>query len=792
MTQILAKQFLVALLTSVTCWPLLAQTTGTLSGIVKDTKTGEPLIGATVLLENTNLGTSTDLDGRFIIQDIPPKTYNLVTSFVGYATLVRYNIVIRSEGNPDLSIELEENINTLSEIVVKPNPFEKENNTPLSIQKLNQEEIAAYPGGNNDIAKVVQSLPGVSGSVGGFRNDVIIRGGAPNENVYFLDGIEIPNINHFATQGSAGGPVGLLNVSFFDGVTLSASSFAAQYDNVLSGVLQFDQRNGNARNLQTNLRIGSSEAALTFEGPLFKNKAPESNTTFITSVRRSYLQLLFQAIGLPFLPDYWDYQYKVNHRINLYNDIYITGVGSVDDLAINELDEFDPEQQAIQDQIPVIRQRTNTVGIGWQHRFKDNSGFLRTTLSNNSLNNEFLQYEDNVNETGLYLENDSQETETRLRVSLTQFLGKWTMTYGLLALNADYSNETSDLVNDRQFDASLNLFRYGLFAQSAAKFAKDRLALSFGLRADGNSFTASGHELYRTISPRASFSYQLSPIGDWTFNASLGRYFKILPYTTLGFQDNAGDYVNQNADYIRSDHAVIGMEYLLSASSRLTLESFYKRYANYPVSISDGISLANKGGGFEVFGSEPVASDGAGRTYGLELLYQQKFTGRFYAVAAVTLYKSEFSGAANDDFTPAVWDNGLLVSLLGGYKFGKNWEISGRYRFLGEAPYAPIDQEATLANYPAVIRDFSLLGTVRLDPFSQLDIRLDKKWSFKKFSLDLFVDIQNVLVQGQPSEPQYGLDRDETGAIITPERLVLVNAADSDSVLPSLGVVLNF
>ncbi len=775
-----------------TACPLLAQTSGTLSGIVKDAKTGEPLIGATVLLETTDLGTSTDFDGRFSISNIPPKTYNLITSFVGYATLVRYNIVVRSEGNPDLLIELEENASTLSEVVVTPNPFEKESNTPLSIQKLSQEEIAAYPGGNNDIAKVVQSLPGVSGSVGGFRNDVIIRGGAPNENVYFLDGIEIPNINHFATQGSAGGPVGLLNVSFFDGVTLSASSFGAQYDNVLSGVLQFDQRNGNARNLQTNLRIGSSEAALTFEGPLFKKEAQESNTTFIASVRRSYLQLLFQAIGLPFLPDYWDYQYKVNHRINLYNDIYITGVGSIDDLAINELEEFDPEQQAIQDQIPVIQQRTNTVGIGWQRRFKDNSGFLRTTLSSNSLSNQFLQYEDNVNETGLYLENDSQETETRLRMSLTRFMGKWTTTFGLMALNADYSNETTDLVNDRQFNTSLNLIRYGIFAQTAAKFAKDRLGLSFGLRADGNSFTETGHELYRTISPRASLSYQLSQNGDWTLNASLGRYFKILPYTTLGFQDNAGNYINQNADYIRSDHAVVGVEYLLTASSRLTLESFYKRYANYPVSTTDGISLANKGGGFEVFGSEPITSDGSGRTYGLELLYQQKFTGRFYAVAAFTIYKSEFSEAENDDYTPAVWDNGLLVSLLGGYKFGRNWEISGRYRFLGEAPYAPVDQVATLANYPAIIRDFSQLGTVRLDPFSQLDLRVDKKWSFKKFSLDLFVDIQNVLSQNQPSEPQYGLDRDETGAVITPEKLVLISAMDSGSVLPSLGVVLNF
>ena len=206
---------------------------GQLSGKVTDAKTGEPLIGVNVVLDGTTIGASTDIDGRYTIEAIPAKTYNLTASYIGYISVTKFNIVIRSEGNFDVDFQLSENVATLGEVVVVPNPFEKEEVTPLSIQKLNQEEIAAYPGGNNDIAKVVQTLPGVSGSVGGFRNDVIIRGGAPNENVYFLDGVQIPNINHFSTQGSGGGPVGLLNVSFFEGVTLSASAFGAQYDNVL-------------------------------------------------------------------------------------------------------------------------------------------------------------------------------------------------------------------------------------------------------------------------------------------------------------------------------------------------------------------------------------------------------------------------------------------------------------------------------------------------------------------------------------------------------------------------------
>ena len=771
---------------------LFAQSTGTISGKVTDAKTGEPLIGATVILEGTELGDATNSDGRYTIDNIPAKTYNVKVSYVGFISQTKFNVVIRSEGNIDINFQLEEQLSELDEINITPNPFAKEDVTPLSIQKLNQQEIAAYPGGNNDIAKVVQSLPGVSGSVGGFRNDVIIRGGAPNENVYYLDGIPIPNINHFSTQGSAGGPVGLLNVSFFEGVSLTASSFDSKYENVLSGVLQFNQRNGNDREFMGNLRVGSSEAALTVEGPLFKGNNSESNTTYIASVRRSYLQLLFQAIGLPFLPDYWDYQYKVNHRIDNNNRIYLTGVGSIDDLAINDLDEFDPEQEAIQNQIPVIRQNSNTAGIGWRRQFADNSGFMETVISNNTLGNFFYRYEDNVNETGLYLKNESRETETHLRYQATKFIDNWTISGGLNVINADYTNTTEDIINNLNFETNLNFFRYGVFAQSSADFLNNRLGLSLGLRADGNTFTEAGNELYRTLSPRFSISYKLTENENLTANASVGRYYKILPYTTLGFQTNNGDFPNTNSAYIQNDHLVAGIEYLLNERARVSAEGFLKLYDDYPISTIDSVSLANKGGDFEVFGSEEIISEGKGRTYGLELLYQQKFTGKFYGVAALTFYKSEFTNLYDDEYKPAVWDNVVLVSLLGGYKFGNNWEVSSRYRFLGKSPYPPVDQQQTLENYPAVFRDYEDLGSVRLDPLSQLDVRIDKKFNFENLSLDIYLEVQNVLGQPSPSEPRYGLNRGENGEVITPRELIQVNTTDSGELLPSIGLVLNF
>ncbi len=331
-----------------------AQNTVSVFGRVVDAKTREPLIGVNIILGGTGQGTTTDLEGRYELSGVTPGSYNITASYIGYISNTRSNVIVQTKGNDDINFELVEGGLELEEVVIKANPFQTSIVTPLSLQRLSPDEIKTYPGGNNDIAKVVQTLPGVSGSAGGFRNDVIIRGGAPNENVYYLDGIEIPNINHFSTQGSAGGPVGLLNVDFIDGVELAASSFGARYDNPLSGVLQFDQRIGNPRERQTNIRVSASETALTTEGPILKGDQSESNTSYILSVRRSYLQFLFEVIGLPIRPDYWDYQYKINHKIDDRNTVFLTGIGSIDNFSVKAPEDFDAEQQAVLDQVPVM------------------------------------------------------------------------------------------------------------------------------------------------------------------------------------------------------------------------------------------------------------------------------------------------------------------------------------------------------------------------------------------------------------------------------------------------------
>lgn len=771
---------------------ITGQNTGSLNGRIVDAQNQFPLEGATVVVLGTSIGVVSGEGGYFTIEDIPTQTYNIEVSYLGYETQTLFNTIVKSVGNIPLFFELEEIAEDLEEVVLIQSPFKTSSETPLSTQTFSAVEIETYPGGNNDITKVVQSMPGISPSIGGFRNDIIIRGGAPNETVYYLDGIEIPNINHFSTQGSAGGPVGMVNVSFIREVTLASSSFGAEYDNPLSGVLAFEQREGDINKFGGNFRVGASETALTLEGPLLrKNKDEPAKTNFLLSVRRSYLQFLFELIGLPIRPDYWDYQWKIKHEIDAYNSLTFIGIGAIDDFSVKAPDEFDAGQQADLEQVPIIDQRSTTVGLSWMRNYKNGNGFMNTVVSTNRLENIFARYEDNTTKTGTIFQNDSFEWETKLRFQATQFTENWKWSTGFNVQNSSYQNNTRFVYYDIAYKTDLNFAKYGLFFKASRSFLNDRLDFSWGIRTDADSFSTTSN-LLNNISPRASISYDLTKSQKWKFNASIGRYFKIPTYTMLGFQNQTGAFVNQDAAYTRSDHLVAGLEYNLTPASRFTVEAFRKNYANYPISVIDGVSLANKGGGFEVLGNEEIVSDGKGQSSGIELLFQQKLSNNFYGVFAYTYFSSEFIGA-DGVLRPSVWDSRHLISFSGGYKLKRNWELSARWRFAGKNPYVPVDLSASINSYPELVLDYDRLGEIKLNSFNLADIRIDKKWNFKSLSFNFYFEVQNFLAQPNPTPPEYGLNRTADGELINPRSLIEVSLNDGNSSpLPTFGLVLYF
>ena len=766
---------------------IFSQADGTLNGYVYDSESEMPLLGANIIIEGLDKGAVSNEDGFFEILNINPKTYNLIVSYVGYQSKKIYNTIIKSKGNQTLEIFLIESTEELDEVVLFENPFNKPIETPLSINTFSSVEIESYPGANNDITKVVQSMPGLSPSVGGFRNDLIIRGGAPNETVFYLDEIEIPNINHFSTQGSSGGPRGMINIAFIQDVTLSTSAFGAEYDNPLSGVLQFRQRTGNPNTINSNFRFGASESGLTLDGPL--SKTDENKTNFIFSARKSYLKFLFKLIGLPIRPDYWDYQWKIDHKIDDYNSLSFVGLGAIDDFTVEAPKDFDATQQAQLEQVPIIQQNSTTLGVSWTRKFKESKGKFILAISSNKLKNIFTRYNDNINQENAYFRNDSHEWETKIRAKTISYINDWKITWGGNLQYSDYYNETNDLVNNLTYGSKLNFLKYGIYTNASRKFFNNRLSFSAGIRADEDTYSK-GSDFIDNLSPRISKSVTLSKDGKLKWNSSVGIYYKIPTYTSLGFKNMSGIFINKKNKYTKSEHVVTGLDYSVGAASKISVEGFVKKYSQYPISVLDGISLANKGADFEVLGNEEIITNGNGEAYGLEFLFQQKLLNKFYGIFSYTYFHSKFSGLTGE-YLPSVWDSRNLISFVGGYKLQKNWEISSRWRFLGETPFVPYNLEQSLQNYPNMILDYSQLGNVKLGNFSQVDIRFDKKWNKENISINFFVEILNLLAQKIPSPSEYGLERDSGGNIITPFNLVEIDV-NRQSMIPSFGFSIDF
>ncbi|GAB3331062.1 TonB-dependent receptor [Hymenobacter humi] len=801
------------------CFYTHAQNVGTVAGTVRDRATQEVLPGVSITLEGTAFGTATDAEGRYRLPGVPAGAYNLRATFVGYDPLIRANISLSSGNVNTLNLELNAVPQALGEVTVTANRAIRvaTAETPLSVQRLTTEEIKSNPGGNFDISRVVQSLPGVggggSGGTAGFRNDIIIRGGAPNENVYYLDGIEVPVINHFPTQGSAGGPAGILNVSFIEDVTLSSSAFQARYDNALSSVLQFRQRDGNSERIQGNLRTSGTEVAATLEGPL------TSNTTFLASARRSYLQVLFKLIDLPIRPDFYDFQFKTTTKLSEKTTLTSLGLGAIDHFEIVPPKKSSPSKEYVLRSNPTIDQWNYTVGLNLRH-LVDN-GFVNVALSRTQQSStaDAFEYGYLGDESRRKLGARTHETENKLRADVNKRVGRWQYSYGVVGQLQHYDNNLINRIRSEvrdargtlispgvtvRFKTDLDFLRYGAFAQATRTYGADsRLTVSAGMRADGTTALREGYRLDRTLSPRASVSYALLP--TLNLNASLGRYFKIPPSTILGYRDEAGIRVNSASRYIRSDHVVGGLEWLPGAATRFTLEGFYKKYAYYPVSVRDGISLANLGGDFNAIGNEAVTSTGRGRTYGVEAFFQQKLSGKLFAIVSLTGFRSEFNGQ-DGVYKPSAWDTRFLGSALLGYQLGRGWELGAKYRVGGGSPYTPYDEEASRASYQAVgtgILDYSQLNTRRLGGFQQLDLRLDKKISLRRLSFDFYIDVQNALLTKPASPPTYTFERtpDNTGYTTTDgqplrpdgRNAVPILLLDEDAlIVPTIGFIVEF
>ncbi|MEZ4988587.1 MAG: TonB-dependent receptor [Saprospiraceae bacterium] len=781
--------------------------TGSITGQMTDALTNEPISFGNILVVGTDVGTTTDVDGNYTLTGITPGLYNVRASYLGYEEQTAYEIQVTTARPIQVNFAMQEQAELLEEVVVTASPFRKTEESPVSLRTIGVAEIQRNPGGNRDISRVVQVLPGVTTSAS-FRNDLIIRGGAPNENRFYLDDVEVPNINHFATQGAGGGPVGLINVNFIREVDFYSGAFPANRPNALSSVFQFRQRDGRDDRLGGTFMLSATDVGATLEGPIGEK------TTFLASARRSYLQFLFQAIGLPFSPTYNDFQVKVKHKIDQRNEITFIGLGAVDQFNLNLEEDDTEEKQFLLANLPVSPQWNYTNGLVYKH-YRDN-GFWTVVASRNMLNNESEKYlgNDDSTEDNLLLRYKSQEIENKFRVEDTRQAGDWKVGYGINYEYDKYNNATFSRIftnagpADINFASDFTMHRYGFYGQVSRKWLNERLVGSLGLRFDGNTWSDALTNPLEQASPRLSLSYQFSPA--WAFNFNTGIYYQLPAYTLLGYQEE-GKFVNKEngIGYLRNDHIVAGFEWNTGTNAKISVEGYYKRYSDYPLLLRDSLTLANIGGDFGVVGNEPAVPFADGQAYGLEFLFQQRLFKGFYGLFSYTLGWTEFEDK-NGTLIPSAWDARHIANLAVGKRFSRNWEIGVNWRYQGGLPDTPFSPSSNLVlNWDRNgrgIPDYNLLNTLRSDAFSAIDLRVDKKWFFEQWSLNVFLDIEN-LTGASVGGIDLILDRplDETGKpigsgiIINPDdaleqqRYLLKEIdASTGTVLPSIGLMVEW
>ena len=774
----------------------------TISGIITALPANEPVPFAPIVIQGTTTGAVSDIDGKYSITGLAPGLYNLECSAVGYKKAIVFEVEVTNDRSAVVNIQLEELATEIGPVEISSTRRTNEDESPISVRSIGVNEIKRNPGGDRDISKVIRTLPGVA-AIPSFRNDLIIRGGAANENRFYIDGIEIPNINHFATQGSNGGPRGLINVDLINEVEFYSGAFPAARGNALSSVMEFQFKDPKRDKFASNIIVGSSDIGITLEGPTGKN----SGLTF--SARRSYLQFLFSALGLPFLPAYNDYNLKWKWDINEKNKLSILSLGALDNFTLNlKLAEDTANEnydfnRYLLDNLVINNQWNYAFGVKWDH-YGDKSKWT-VVASRNMLQNDAYKYYDNDETKARKFDYSSSEQENKLRIENKISGQGWKLLYGVSYEYAQYFNysnlsEYNPAIQDTfrvDYRTNFNMHKYGAFVQSSKTLLDQRLTLSAGLRADGNDFNASMSNLKNQISPRVSLRYAFAP--QWSFNANAGIYYQQPNYLSLGYQVD-GVFVNKDMRYVSCSQAVAGVQYNWDKRNTIiSVEGFFKYYDHYPVSVNRGISIANLGADFGTVGNEALTSTGLGRSRGVEVLYQQKFFKGLYGILAYTYVNSEFTGASGA-WTPSSWDSRHLVSITGGKVLKRNWEVGFVFRFSGGLPYTPDDVAASMniQNWNALgvaVNDWSQLNTQRAGVYQQLDIRVDKKWYNKRWTLDLYFDIQNALGYETQLKPLLDVERDALGnPVVDPNNAsqYLPNFIPNTNgtVLPSVGIII--
>lgn len=708
---------------------LFANPGSEIKGKVIDGEIKQPLTGVNIYIKDTQTGTTTDEDGNFNIADIPSGTYQIVFSYIGYQKVTKTDIIVRPGRPTQINAEMFPSALEIDNVVVKAGYFSETENKPLSTVSFSAEEVRRAPGSAGDVSRILSTLPSLSKG-NDQQNSLIVRGGSPVENLYLVDGIEVPNINHYPSQGSSEGPIGIINIDFIEDVSFSSGGFSVENGDRLSSVMGIKFREGDMRNFYPQLNVSMAGAGLSLEGPIAEDKV-----SYLFSANKSYLDLIANAIQLEgAVPNYGDIQGKITWKLGDNDKISFLNIFAKDYIKFT----YDKSLEDEENIFGRTKIWSNVAGLSYQHIWnKKGYSVFSVSHSVQNFDEDFnltrtkgklmlnKSDEQNISINNMNFIKISDALKLNLGGGLKIGLNKFDIDYGS-ELNFYGENEEEAFVNKK-----LNTIKAGIYAE-LDWMPVNKLVFKTGVRAD--YFDYNGKVLY---SPRISAIYTISP--ENTISASAGLYYQNMPNNVLVQSD-----LFKNIKTPEAYHFVLGYSTMISTDTKLTVELYDKEYRKFPIDPEKPqFFLFDEAVSDNVFRYHKSLVD-AGKAYsrGVEIVVQKKLAKDIYGLASGSYSISKYK-ALDNKWRNRIYDNPLRFAVEGGYILDENWEFSARWIYAQGRPYTPFDVAASTNLHSGVI-DINRINDDRVPDYHSLNLRADRRFHFGNSSLVVFLDIWNV------------------------------------------------
>lgn len=702
---------------------------GTIKGKVIDFETKRSLIGVNIFIPELGIGGTTDENSLYAFNQINIGSYSIVFSYVGYEKNTTSDVIVRAGRITYLNVEMKPVSINMKDVEVTSGYFNSTETQNLSAVSFSFEEIRRAPGAGGDVSRIIFGLPSLS-KINDTKNSLIVRGGSPVENGFYLDNIEIPNINHFPVQGSTEGPIGIINVDLIDNVNFYSGGFNSNYGDKLSSIMELKYREGNRTNFDIQADMSLQGFGGVIEGPINGGKG-----SFVLSARRSYLDLILDLMGEKVgLPIYSDFQGKAVYDLNENNKLSLIDIFSFDNQLMNQDDARDNKNNVYVD----YKYYTNTAGINWQYLW-GKSGYSNTSISHtySKTLGKFFQTKD----AKLLLDNNSLEHEYKLRNSNHFFVNtelKFEFGFDVKFIANDYKqfyNDYNDLfgqpMSSLDINKNINTFKSGIFANLTWEVLP-KLIFNPGIRLD-----YFGYNKTANASPRVSLTYELTDATSLT--GTFGIYHQNIPWIIAAQKDEFKNLKNPKAN-----HYIIGLNHLITESTKLTIELYNKDYFDFPMDpTQQNLFVFDQAVVENLFlPHQNLLSAGEANSKGIEITVQKKLAKDFYGLVAGSYSKAKYKGLDNKWYN-RIYDNQITFAIEGGYKPNENWEFSARWLYAGGAPYTPFDQAASRAANKGVF-DNSKVNGARLPDFHSLNIRADRRFHFSTSTLIVYLSVWNA------------------------------------------------